>query len=166
MKLPSREILRRLGAGQSIDSVCEAAGITRLEFDAWWKAECAARVPTMTETRRLAVRQPVRIDRDRWGIPHIFAENDADLFVAFGYAMAQDRLWQLDFLRRKGSGRLAEVLGPGGEGLELLARTTGFKNILELDILARTVGLRRIAEKEWTTLSAEVRAIVAAKRRR
>ena len=49
------------------------------------------------------------IQRDALGIPHIHASSDDDLFFAFGYAMAQDRLFQLDYLRRRGSGRLAEV---------------------------------------------------------
>jgi hypothetical protein len=55
----------------------------------------------------------VSIERDRWGIPHIVARRRDDLWLGFGYAMAQDRLFQMDYLRRKGLGRLAEVLGPG-----------------------------------------------------
>ena len=50
------------------------------------------------------ISQPVRIVRDIHGVPHIFAQNQRDLAFAFGYAQAQDRLWQLDLLRRLGQG--------------------------------------------------------------
>ena len=84
----------------------------------------------------------VSIERDRWGIPHIYADHDTDLFFAFGYAMAQDRLFQLDYLRRKGLGRLSEILGSDG---------------LQFDTIARTVGINRIAVAEVERLSADVR---------
>jgi len=53
----------------------------------------------------------VEIMRDSYGIPHIYARNEPDLFFAQGYAMAQDRLWQMEFQRRLGQGRLAEIFG-------------------------------------------------------
>ncbi len=53
----------------------------------------------------------VEIIRDLYGIPHIYAKNEPDLYFALGYAMAQDRLWQMDFYRRLGHGQLSEVLG-------------------------------------------------------
>jgi penicillin amidase len=162
MKLTSKEILGRLGGGVFISALCAAAGMSRAAFDAWWKAEAAARVPSMTGQRRAAVRRSVQIERNEWGIPSIFADNDEDLFFGFGYALAQDRLFQLDYLRRRGAGRLSEILGAEGTELDLLARTVGFRSILELDLLARTVGIRRIAEHEWTQLSEETRALVTA----
>jgi penicillin G amidase len=55
---------------------------------------------------------PVEIIRDEWGVPHIYAENDHDLFFAQGYVMAQDRLWQMEMWRRWHEGRLAEIYGP------------------------------------------------------
>jgi acyl-homoserine lactone acylase PvdQ len=54
----------------------------------------------------------VEIIRDTQGIPHIYAQNDDDLFFAQGYVMAQDRLWQLEMWRRWREGRLAEIFGP------------------------------------------------------
>jgi penicillin amidase len=161
MNLPRRDLLRRLGAGESIDSMCAAAGLTRADFDAWWQAECAARVPAPVGTRSAAVRRAVRVERDEWGIPHIFADNDEDLFFGFGYAMAQDRLFQLDFFRRKGSGRLAEVLGDGRE-FDFLLRMVGIPRVLDWDLLARTVGIRRIAEFEWTVLPPETQTLLTA----
>ena len=55
---------------------------------------------------------PVEIVTDRWGISHIYAENDHDLFFAQGYAAARDRLFQFEIWRRRATGTVAEILGP------------------------------------------------------
>ena len=57
------------------------------------------------------VSQPVEILRDRWGINHIYAQNEADLFFAQGYAAARDRLFQFEIWRRQATGTVAEMLG-------------------------------------------------------
>ena len=133
----SHLIFSRLGKGESIDSVCRAAAISRAQFDTWWQSEIAARTPQVSGMKAASVRDKIKdyveIVRDAWGIPHIFAGSDEDLFFGFGWAMAQDRLWQLDYLRRKALGRLAEILGP---------------EAVEQDLLVRTVGIHRIAEAE------------------
>jgi penicillin amidase len=147
MKLTPMEMLARLGVGESVASVSNAAGISRGEFDAWWHDETRSRVAAPNGAAPARVHTHAEIARDRWGIPHIFAENEHDLFFAFGIAMAQDRLFQLDYLRRKGTGRLAEVLGPAA---------------LETDVLARTVGLPRIAREEWASLPRETRRVLDA----
>lgn len=53
----------------------------------------------------------VSVLRDRWGIPHIYAQNQHDLFFAQGFVAAQDRLFQMELWKRTGQGRLAEILG-------------------------------------------------------
>src|ERR1044071_5267842 len=53
----------------------------------------------------------VEVWRDSLGVPHVWAEDDEDLFRAVGYVHAQDRLWQMELLRRVADGRMAEVLG-------------------------------------------------------
>ena len=53
----------------------------------------------------------VEIRRDRNGVPHIKAQTEQNSYVALGYVHAQDRLWQMDFMRRPGAGRLSEILG-------------------------------------------------------
>ncbi len=58
------------------------------------------------------LRESVEVIRDEWGIPHIYAQNEEDLFFAQGYVMAQDRLWQMEMWRRWREGRLAEIFGP------------------------------------------------------
>ncbi len=58
-----------------------------------------------------ALRNPVKIVRDKYGVPHIYGENEEDIFFALGFVHAQERLWQLDLLRRMAEGRLAELFG-------------------------------------------------------
>jgi penicillin G amidase len=143
----NRDILRRLGAGETIDRICQRASWSRAEFDEAWRQEAARRAPRCAEQIVTGVQGEVAIERDRCGIPHIFAESAHDLWFGFGLAMAQDRLFQLDYLRRKGLGRLAEVLGPDG---------------VALDLVARTVGLNRIAQAEWSSLPRETRGVLEA----
>ncbi len=64
-----------------------------------------------TATQLAGLSQPVEILRDRWGINHIYAQNEADLFFAQGYAAAQDRLFQFEIWRRQATGTVAEILG-------------------------------------------------------
>ena len=65
---------------------------------------------------------PVEVIRDTWGVPHIYAANNDDLFFAQGFVQAQDRLFQMDLNRRLGLGRLAEVTGPLGVAFDKFAR--------------------------------------------
>src|SRR5258708_7958298 len=147
MHLSTAEILAKLGSGESLAAVWAAAGISREEFQTWWLRETASRVPPSSGTRSATVKQSVTIQRDDWGIPHVFAESDEDLFFGFGYSTAQDRLFQLDYLRRRALGQLAQVLGPEG---------------IELDLVARTVGLHLIAEQEWKSLPDESQRLITA----
>jgi len=68
----------------------------------------------------------VEIGRDEWGVVHIDAGSEYDLYFAAGYSCAQDRLWEMDFLRRAATGRLAEILGPELVEVDLFTRTIGF----------------------------------------
>ena len=93
------------------------------------------------------LQQEVTVDRDRWGVPHIRAASAEDLAEAQGYVMAQDRLWQMDLLRRAARGQLSEILG---------SRT------LEFDKDFRTLGLGRAADRDATLLEPEARKILEA----
>lgn len=67
-----------------------------------------------TETLTIdGLQQPAEIRIDRWGIPHIRAQNEADLFFTQGFNAARDRLWQIDLWRKRGLGLLAADFGPG-----------------------------------------------------
>jgi penicillin amidase len=57
------------------------------------------------------LRDEVRVIRDEWGVPHIYANYEEDMFFAQGYCQAQDRLFQMDMLRRQVRGKLSEILG-------------------------------------------------------
>src|SRR5439155_45894 len=75
----------------------------------------------------------VRTYRDDFGRPHIFAKTNRGLFTAYGYTLAEDRLWQLEVNRRVARGRLAEIFGPGTPVLsDSFVRTTGYTDA-ELD---------------------------------
>src|SRR5438876_4286386 len=67
--------------------------------------------PTGATLRVDGLREPVDILRDRWGINHIYAKNESDLFFAQGYAAARDRLFQFEIWRRQATGTVAEILG-------------------------------------------------------
>ncbi len=76
-------------------------------------ALAATKDAVATETIPLPnLQQPAEILIDHWGIPHIYAKNEADLFFAQGFNAARDRLFQIDLWRRRGLGQLAEVFGP------------------------------------------------------
>ncbi|WP_413557432.1 penicillin acylase family protein [Bdellovibrio sp. HCB209] len=78
------------------------------------------------------ISSPVKIQRDSFGIPHIFAQNKTDAFKALGYVMASERLFQMEMARRQTQGELSEVIG---------------EKTLKSDILYRSLGLNEIAEK-------------------
>jgi penicillin amidase len=78
----------------------------------WFQWRLTSALPQVSgEIIVKGVNEPVEIIRDDYGVPHIYAKNEKDLYFVFGYAMAQDRLWQMEFFRRLGRGRLSEILG-------------------------------------------------------
>jgi penicillin G amidase len=98
-------------------------------------------------TKLPGLKASAQITRDVYGIAHIRAGNDHDLYFMQGYVHAQDKLFQMDVSRRRASGTLAELLGPA----ELAA-----------DVELRTIGIRRAAERSLAVISAESRAAVEA----
>ncbi|MCH8991013.1 MAG: penicillin acylase family protein [Acidobacteria bacterium] len=79
---------------------------------ALWMTSHGTLVTAQQDTLQLpGLRAPVEIVTDRWGINHIYAENEADLFFAQGYAAARDRLFQFEVWRRQATGTVAEILG-------------------------------------------------------
>jgi penicillin amidase len=69
---------------------------------------------TLVEQEKRSVeglKQSVEILRDQWGINHLYAQNQHDLFFTQGYAAAQDRLFQFEIWRRQATGTVAEILG-------------------------------------------------------
>lgn len=76
---------------------------------------------------------PVTVLRDPWGVPHIYAETQDDLFFAQGFVAAQDRLWQMELWRRVGEGRLAEILGPEAVERDRFARLLRYRGDLSAE---------------------------------
>ncbi|MBW2359880.1 MAG: penicillin acylase family protein [Deltaproteobacteria bacterium] len=92
-------------------------------------------------------RLPIDLLRDAQGVPHVFAENEADAWFGLGFAQAQDRLAQMLWLVRLARGTTAEIVGPEG---------------LEADRHARTLGLGRTADAEAAALRGGTRELLEA----
>jgi penicillin G amidase len=99
------------------------------------------------ELRVPGLREPVRVLRDKWGVAHIYAQNQHDLFFAQGVVAAQDRLFQMELWKRSGQGRLSEVLG---------------SSALQRDINARALQYRGDMDKEYLSYSPDTKAILTA----
>ncbi|UPL49299.1 penicillin acylase family protein [Hymenobacter sublimis] len=78
----------------------------------WQNGETAADFPAQQTLQLPGLHQPVRVRFDDRRVPHIFAQNDHDLYYAQGYLTARDRLWQMEFMTRVAAGRISEVVGP------------------------------------------------------
>ncbi len=89
----------------------------------------------------------VEVFRDSFGIPHIFAENEKDLYMAVGYVMAQDRLWQMDLLRRVTTGRLAEILSD---------------DLLDVDQLMRSLEMTKKSTRIYNRADPQLKACIEA----
>ncbi len=84
------------------------------------------------------LKAPVSVRYDERGVPHIRAGNELDMYRALGYVHAQDRLFQMEMVRRLAQGELAEILGP---------------KLLDVDRLFRTLGIREHAQAEAAKLN-------------
>jgi penicillin G amidase len=115
-----------------------------------WSQPCmpvlaATKDQVATETISLpGLQQPAEILIDHWGVPHIYAKNEADLFFAQGFNAARDRLFQIDLWRRRGLGQLAEVFGPG---------------FIEQDKATRLFLYRGDMNQEWETYNKDTQQI-------
>src|SRR5262249_15972243 len=112
----------------------------------WWFI-CRP-LPKIDGTQSLpGLKQEVIVGRDRWGVPHIRASNMEDLAEAQGYVMAQDRLWQMDLLRRVARGRLSEMFG---------------LPTVKYDKQFRVLSLGQAADRDATLMDGESGAILEA----
>src|SRR6059058_4113522 len=110
----------------------------------WFYSVARSALPQLDGTIRVpGLSAPVRVIRDGRGVPVIEASSLSDLYFAQGYVIAQDRLWQMDGMRRFASGELAEVLGSG---------------LIERDREQRILGLRFAARRALEVISPEERS--------
>src|SRR3954454_1870336 len=130
----------RVGAvGGAVGAGLAAAGAATL-----WHRLMRRPLPQVKGTIEVdGLHGPVRVRRDRWGVPHVEADVRDDLFFAQGYCHGQERLWQMDFYRRVVEGRVAEMAGEEG---------------IAVARLMRTFGIRRVARREESELDPELRA--------
>ena len=94
------------------------------------------------------LKESVEVIRDEWGVPHIYAQNDDDLFFAQGYVMAQDRLWQMEMWRRWHEGRLAEIFGSEALDYDRRTRLMMFRGPFD--------------DEEWTSYHPDARRLFTA----
>jgi len=88
----------------------------------------------------LKVEDEVSVYFDAYGVPHIYAQTEEDAYTTLGYVHAQDRLWQMELIRRIGPGRLSEIFG---------------KDLIETDVLFKTLGIEENTEQVLETIHKE-----------
>ncbi len=132
---------------------------------AWWLL--IRPLPQVDGTAALAgLQNTVTVERDGWGIPHVRAGSLADMAEAQGYVMAQDRLWQMDLLRRVSRGQLSEIVGSAAIPLDKHFRLLRFGPAAERDVKlldeesrvameAYTRGVNRFIEQHQNKLPVE-----------
>jgi len=121
------------------------AGLAALAAGALWLRLWTGLPSYEGEVRLAGPTAPVTVVRDADAVPHIFADTMDDAYFALGWVHAQDRLFQMETMRRAGAGRTAEMLGDLG----------GFP--VRLDRMMRTLGLHRLAVAAYDDLAPEVR---------
>ena len=129
--------MRRSAFGKRL--ALQAIACLALSFAVFAAAQRVPRRSTDT-IAIMGLRQPVEILIDRWGVPHIYAKNEPDLFFAQGFNAARDRLFQIDLWRRRGLGQLSEVFGPA---------------YIEQDKAARLFLYRGDMQREWAAYSSD-----------
>lgn len=92
------------------------------------------------------LQQPVTVLRDRWGVAHIYAQDQHDLFFAQGFVAAQDRLFQMELWRRSGQGRLAEILGPSLLFRDINARLLSYRGDMSAEYASYAPDTKQILE--------------------
>lgn len=103
--------------------------------------------PIDGEVKVAGLQEAVKVERDNWGVAHIYAANQHDLFFAQGFVAAQDRLFQMEMWKRAGQGRLAEVLG---------------KSAVERDRYARLLRYRGDMQAEYKSYAPDALSILTA----
>ncbi len=135
-----------------------AAACARLMLSALWRRLAGrpwATPPPAGACRLAGLAHEVCVLRDDAGVPHIFADDLSDLGFGLGVTMAQDRLWQMETLRRLAYGRLAEVAGDrriDGASLHLAG-----PSLLAVDQFYRSLRIRQVSREELSLVSDEGR---------
>ena len=130
-------------AGRVLLVLLVVAGLAAAAAVHWFRSAARSAMPQLDGTIVLAeLHAPVSVVRDAQGVPTITAQSLDDLFFAQGYVTAQDRLWQMDVMRRYAAGELAAAMGAG---------------YIKADREQRLLGLREVARRSLAQASPEVR---------
>src|SRR5437763_142707 len=106
----------------------------------------AAVSTTQGKLKLRGLQEPVNVLRDRWGVAHIYAQNQHDLFFAQGFVVAQDRLFQMELWKRSGEGRLAEILGAAALSRDVNARLLRYRGGLAAEYRSYAPDTKEILE--------------------
>ena len=107
------------------------------------------------------LKEPVNVLRDHWGVAHIYAKNQHDLFFAQGFVVAQDRLFQMEMWKRAGQGRLAEVLGPSAVQRDVKARLLRYRGDMKAEYESYSPDTEAILRAFTDGINAEIRSLTA-----
>jgi penicillin amidase len=105
------------------------------------------------------LQQTVRVQRDHWGVAHIYAQNEHDLFFAQGFVVAQDRLFQMELWKRSGQGRLAEILGPSYVKRDISARLLRYRGDMDAEYKSYSPDTKEILEAFTSGINAYIAEI-------
>src|ERR1700683_1108630 len=108
------------------------------------------------------LQQPVKVLRDRWGVSHIYAQNQHDLFFAQGFVAAQDRLFQMELWKRSGQGRLAEVMGTSALFRDISARRFRYRGDMAAEYKSYSPDANEILEAFTSGINANIALRLAA----
>ena len=123
------------------------AGLAGLAAGAYYMLMRRPLPKTRGKLRLQGLHEPVEVITDRYGVPHMYAHNEDDLFFVQGYIHAQERLWQMELNRRIASGRLSEIFGDIA---------------IEVDRFSRRLGMHRAAAAAEEQLPLHIRRILGA----
>jgi len=124
------------------------------------RQRAAAAVAVIRGTEKLpGLHHAVRVQRDTWGVAHIYARDAHDLFFAQGFVTAQDRLFQMELWKRAGQGRLAEVLGASAVARDIGARLLRYRGDLAREYASYAPDARQILEAFTAGINAYIDAI-------
>jgi penicillin amidase len=117
----------------------------------WLHSRLRASLPQLEGERTLpGLTAPVRVERDAHGVPRLLGANRADLSRALGFVHAQERFFQMDLLRRRAAGEIAELVGPAALKLDRAARVHRFRSVAERVLLRAPAD-----ERAWIQAYAE-----------
>jgi len=153
---PARAALAQSDAAVAAPSALESPPREAL------RARARAALATLDGTLRVrGLHRAVRVQRDRWGVAHIYAADQHDLFFAQGFVVSQDRLFQMEMWKRSGQGRLAEVLGPGAVERDLNARRLRYRGDMQAEFSSYAPDTEEILEAFTGGINAYIALLTA-----